>query len=93
MSLESGLRHFDGRTYDPAVDRRRLSGQYWRVFELMRDGHWRTLEAIAATTGDPHASVSARLRDMRKPRNGGHCVLKRRNLLGELEYRLGARQR
>jgi hypothetical protein len=91
MSLEGGLRHFDGRVYDPRQDRVRLSRQYDRVFRVMSQGGWSTIEEICAATGDPHASVSARLRDMRKPRNGGHRVDRRRR--GEfasapMEFRL-----
>jgi predicted transcriptional regulator len=37
-----------------------------RVIGCMADGAWRTLAEISAATGDPEASVSARLRDMRK---------------------------
>jgi len=44
----------------------------------MRDGEWRTLGEISEATGHPEASVSARLRDFRKPRFGGHTVNRRR---------------
>jgi hypothetical protein len=33
-----------------------------------------TLQDIARETGDPEASISARLRDLRKPQFGGHTV-------------------
>lgn len=65
---------FDGRTYDHDRDGSRLNAQFLRVFNLMRDGQWRTLEMISAATGDPPASVSARLRDMRKTKFGSHSV-------------------
>jgi predicted transcriptional regulator len=70
--------HFDGPAYDPAVDRARLSSQHRRLFQLMRDGRWRSLDEIARATGDPDASISAQLRHLRKPRFGGHRVEKRR---------------
>lgn len=82
---------FNGPAYDPALDRDRLSGQIQRIFELVRDGQWRTLSEIAATTGDPEASVSAQLRHLRKPRFGAYVVEKRRRGLetaGLWEYRL-----
>ncbi len=68
---------FAGDTYDPKHDDGRLTGQIARVFELMRDGYWRTLAEIEAATGDPQASISAQLRHLRKPRFGGHEVEKR----------------
>lgn len=65
---------FDGKTYDPARDGMRLGAQLLRVWALMSDGKWRTLAEISINTGDPQASVSARLRDIRKPKFGGHAV-------------------
>lgn len=64
---------FDGRTVSLA-DYPRLETLYGRVFALMSDGEWRSLAEIAAATGGSEASVSARLRDFRKPRNGAHQV-------------------
>lgn len=78
----------DGATYDHPRDGARLSRQHTRVFDLMRDGRWRSLAAIAAATGDPEASVSARLRDFRKPRFGEHGVERRHVADGLFEYRL-----
>lgn len=74
----SSTPHFDGSTYDPAFDYARLESQLWRVFGLMWDGEWRTLEQIAQATGGSEAGVSARLRDFRKPKFGGHTVNARR---------------
>lgn len=45
-----------------------------RVFNLMQDGQKRTLADIRENTGDPEASISARLRDFRKAKFGGHEV-------------------
>jgi hypothetical protein len=69
---------FDGPCYDPALDHERLTQQLGRVFNLMRDGSWRSLNEIADATLDPHASISAQLRHLRKPRFGGYQVNKRR---------------
>lgn len=89
-SLFDGIDH-DGETFDRDADGRRLNAQTQRVFDLMRDGTWRTLAEIAKATGDPEASISARLRDLRKEKFGGHAVERRRR--GEVkrglwEYRL-----
>jgi hypothetical protein len=84
---------FDGETYEPEHDQVRLSGQTRRVFGAMRDGQWRTLGEIESITGDPQASVSARLRDLRKDRFGGHEVNRRRRGAAErglFEYQLVA---
>lgn len=79
---------FNGPEYQPRRDDIRLKGQIKRVFDLMRDGRWRTLDEIATATGDPAASVSAQLRHLRKPRFGGY-VVERRSRKGPLfEYRL-----
>jgi hypothetical protein len=59
----------------------------------MADGDWRTLHEISARTSDPLQSISARLRDFRKQKFGGH-TLERRNISGGLfEYRLVVRHR
>lgn len=79
---------FEGSDIDHARDTERLRGQLLRVYELMRDGTWRTLDQIAKATGDPHASVSAQLRHLRKPRNGSHTINKRYLSDGLYQYQL-----
>ncbi len=69
---------FDGETYDPTIDGHRLAGQWLAVWDAMSDGGWHTLADLHATTGCPEASISARLRDFRKARFGGHTVLRQR---------------
>lgn len=78
----------DGSTYDHERDGKRLAAQHGRIFDVMKDGRWRTLSAIALATGDPEASISARLRDLRKPKFGAHTVS--REYLGDglFQYRL-----
>lgn len=83
------LPRFDGVTYDHAADCQRLTKQLDRVRNLMSDGLWRSLSEIAAATGDGEASVSARLRDMRKSKHGGHTVDRRRFDGGLWKYRMG----
>lgn len=79
---------FGGHTYDPALDQIRLTGQLGRVLALMRDGQWRTLNEIYRVVGGSEAAISARLRDFRKPKFGGHQVDARRRTQGLWEYRL-----
>ena len=66
LSRAQAFDGFGGVTYDPVRDRERLGKQMVRVIEAMLDGQWRSLEQIKKLTGDPEASISARLRDIRK---------------------------
>ena len=79
---------FDGATYDPERDRERLKTQLFNVWRLMRDGRWRTLEQISVRVGCPEASVSARLRDFRKKKFGGHTVEREYVRRGLFKYRV-----
>jgi hypothetical protein len=82
---------FDGSDYSPKRDDVRLAGQLLRVFNCMRDSHWRTLEEIGHDTGDPQASISAQLRHLRKEKFGSHTVNKRNRgdgARGLFEYQL-----
>ena len=85
--------HFDGKTYESNHDFKRLTGQNLRVFNCMKDGFWRTLAEIEEVLGAGHsqAGISARLRDLRKEKFGGHTVERRRRgnaPKGLHEYRL-----
>lgn len=75
-----------GETFEPEKDGERLGAQYIRVRDIMADGCWRSLGEIRAATDYPEASISARLRDMRR---GGFVVQRRRRLGvgGTYEYR------
>jgi hypothetical protein len=79
---------FDGATYSPECDMERLASQLERVKRFMADGRWRTLGEIAARVRGSEAGVSARLRDMRKPRFGGYSVERRRVDGGLWQYRV-----
>lgn len=72
----------------PAQDRPRLATQLERVAALMSDGTERRLSDIAAAVGGSEASVSARLRDLRKH---GETVTRRRDggRAGVWWYRVG----
>lgn len=91
MNLQGEL-HFDGRTYDHARDGARLGDQMCSVLSLMADGKFRTLAEIASQTNAPEASVSARLRDLRKPRFGGHTVNRSYVQRGLYQYQLLVRE-
>lgn len=81
----------DGPGLEPA-DQERLGTLMDRVVSLMLDGEWRTLSEIASRAQGSEASVSARLRDMRKERfqdrYGALTVEKRRVSQGLYEYRV-----
>jgi len=79
---------FDGPTFNEARDTERLSAQWRSVYDALADGGWHTLADLSQKVGAPEASVSARLRDLRKPRFGGHKV-ERQHVKGGLHrYRL-----
>lgn len=83
--------NFDGPAYEPQFDQARLTGQILRVWELMRDGKWRTLREIEDATGDPQSSISAQLRHLRKDRFGAHTIERQHRgerARGIWEYRL-----
>ncbi len=72
---------FDGVTYEAKFDSSRLRGEMKRVYEVMAGQYytfWLTLREISRITGDPEASISARLRDLRKAKFGSHTVNRRR---------------
>jgi hypothetical protein len=71
--------HFDGETYEPTLDHSRLARQLTAVRLAMSDGLPHTLAELSRITGAPSASVSARIRDLRKPKFGGHVVHRERS--------------
>lgn len=77
MTVFQGELRFNGDDYDPARDNPRLTGQLERVFAVMRDGRWRTLDELSVAAKAPPASASAQLRHARKQRFGAHTVNKR----------------
>jgi hypothetical protein len=82
--------HFDGETYAPRRDYGRLHAQLTRVYAILRDGTWHTLPELARKTGDPEASISARIRDLRKVKFGGRTIQRRYVDRGLHEYRMDA---
>ena len=85
--LQSSL-NFDGETYDPTLDKHRLSSQFRRVLALMEDGKWRSLTEIRAALGDKdsEAAISARLRDFRNKHR--MTVERHRRTPGLFEYKV-----
>lgn len=81
---------FNGSDYVPDRDDIRLRGQQLAIWELMRDGKFRTLRQISDATGAPEASISAQLRHLRKPRFGAFNVEKVHLGEGLYQYRVSS---
>lgn len=79
---------FDGATFSQKRDGARLQKQLEDVRRIMLDGQAHTLEAISRKTGHPQQSVSARIRDLRKPKFGGYRVFRQHVCAGLWKYRL-----
>lgn len=77
MSETTQLGLFDGDTFDPEKDGERLLKQLVAVREFMADERWHSLAEISAGVDAPEASVSARLRDLRKLKFGAWRVNRR----------------
>lgn len=88
VALPSPLPDHDGDTYEPGRDKVRLNAQQQRVFDEVCDEQWHTLRDLSESLGDPEASISARLRDFRKPKFGGHEVEREYVQDGIWRYRL-----
>lgn len=79
---------FSGETFSTPRDGMRLNAQLIAVKQLMADSCWRTLQDIAGYVHASEASVSARLRDLRKEKFGTHTVNRRHVQPGLFEYQL-----
>lgn len=79
---------FDGSTFSESRDGSRLASQLADVRMLLSTGEWLTLEQISRFTGHPEASVSSRIRDLRKGRFGGHTIEREYVCRGLHRYRL-----
>lgn len=82
--------HFSGADYRAPRDQARLLTQLERIKNSMLDGQWRRLQEIAQLAQAPSASVSAQLRNLRKPEFGSWLVDRRHIDRGLYEYRLRA---
>jgi biotin operon repressor len=75
-----------GVTYERTFDYNRLNKQQKDVYNIMKDGHWHPLHELARDTMHPEASVSARIRDLRKSQFGGFDIERVRNKNSGLFY-------
>lgn len=81
---------FDGALVTKEDDVR-LTKQQDSIYQYMKDGKWYSLQQIEQATGHPQASISAQLRNLRKPKFGGHQVITRHITgtgRGNYEYQL-----
>lgn len=65
---------FDGETFDEKRDGARLQHQLSIVRDIMLDGRPHTLAELAEAAQCSTASSSARVRDLRKIKHGGHTI-------------------
>jgi hypothetical protein len=82
---------FAGSTYSRTHDHQRLGSQLKAVYTAMLPGRWWTLAELTAMVPASEASISARIRDLRKEKFGGHTVERRprgERKNGLFEYRL-----
>lgn len=87
MSLQQQDLRFDGDTFDQELDGERLGAQLQRVKLAMASGEWFTLAQLASAARCSEASASARIRDLRKERNGGWTIQRERIEGGLYRYR------
>jgi hypothetical protein len=81
QTLEQPALPFGGETFDPDQDGARLGRQLRLVLlhMLRTSPEWQSLEDISrGTGGEPHASVSARIRDLKKGWAGSYPIEKKR---------------
>lgn len=64
----------DGDTFDSSRDEERLNTQRRRLWAVISDGQWHTAGELEEAVGANWAALSARVRDLRKPRFGGHTI-------------------
>ena len=79
---------FDGNTYESKKDFQRLTAQLGKVSNALMSAKWLTLAELEQLLHEPQASISARIRDLRKPKFGGLLIDRRRRSEGTFEYRL-----
>lgn len=88
----------DGETYSRSMDGERLGSQLQATLDVLTGGDWWTLSALAGAVSErtgkraTEASISARLRDLRKDKFGGHNIESQRDpdADGLWKYRLAA---
>jgi hypothetical protein len=81
-------RAFDGASYQPDQDHKRLRAQLEKVRTIMADGQWHTLSELADAIRCKEQSASARIRDLRKDKYGSQTIERRRIDGGLYGYRM-----
>lgn len=66
----------------------RIGKQRNDIWAVISNHVWYTLRELADLTGHPEASISARLRDFRKPEFGKHTIERKHLVRGLYQYRL-----
>ena len=87
MNIDTDAK-FDGDDYQHDRDFDRLKGQILDIYQVIRNGHWYTLSGLAKITKHPEASISAQLRNLRKPKFGGYTILSEHIGHGLYKYKL-----
>ncbi len=82
------LLHFDGADVIHERDSPRLTTQLDVIRTKMMDGQWWNVDELRIATGYPSTSISAQIRNLRKPRMGGWTVERRHVGDGLYEFRL-----
>lgn len=84
---------FDGATFSAPRDGERLHAQLVAVRQFMvcNADCWWSLEELEVALGYPQASISARLRDLRKAKFGGFEIARKYMARGQWAYRLAGR--
>ena len=59
-----------------------------RLMNALRSADWLTLPELYAKTNDPIASISANIRNLRKPEHGSREIKRRRRRGNLFEYHL-----
>lgn len=94
LSIQPAMpRTFDGISYDHKRDGPRLTAQLDTVRDFMVDhcDSWWTLDELEVALQFPQASISARLRDLRKKKHGSFEVARKYVARGQWAYRLAGR--
>lgn len=86
--MNTGLPLFDGATFNRERDESRLRRQLDAVRRSMLSGGWWTLARLAVAADGSEASVSARLRDLRKQKFGAYTIERRYVANGVWEYHM-----
>jgi len=87
-NYETNAPVFYGAGYDAGRDNVRLTKSLQATYDVLKCQQWRTLAYISAATNKPEASVSANIRSLRNPKNGGYCIDRRHAGDGLHKYRL-----